>query len=82
MLAFLSGPLGKLAEWGAAILAALGALFTVYETVKGSGVQEQQTADLKEGLKNVQVATSVEQAVAIEPAATVDTELRASYQRD
>lgn len=60
MIAFLMGPLGKLAGWAAAAVAAIGAVWAAWSAAKSSGVQKQQMADLKATLDNVKVQQDVE----------------------
>lgn len=71
----------KFAVVAGAVLAAAATLLTLYESVKGSGETEQQNADLKEGLKDVQISTQIDTAVAAMPAATVHDELYSKFSR-
>lgn len=81
MIAFLAGPLGKLAGYAAAAGAVCMALLAAFAGVKRLGQQEEQNTNLRKTVADGEKAHDVQSRVDATGDADVDKQLRNKWTR-
>jgi len=81
ILAFFASGWGKVIEYGAAVMAVLGAVFTVYQSIKNTGKQEQIVADQTKELEDVKKTVAISNDVAAMSDADVHKRLYSEFSR-